>query len=142
MRLANLGYVDQNFDTNWSEFQRTYGLTQKKFPDPPTFDRLRDVHGDGLEPDPSQPAPQGKDDGPELFEDDGRFANVIEIVLNDAEGKPVAGERFEVLDEGSKAVASGTLDDKGFALVMDLPPGTFQVSFPDLNEDAWQSAEA
>jgi hypothetical protein len=142
MRLENLGYVHDEFDVNFAAFQRDYGLEEKKFPDPATLERLRDVHGDGLEP-PRPPAPpQGKDDGPELFEDDGRFANMIEVILTDADGNPAAGERFEVLDGGSAVVASGTLDGNGFAQVVDLSPGEHQVTFPDLDGAAWQTAEA
>jgi hypothetical protein len=58
--------------------------------------------------------------------------NWIEIELLDEEGEPVAGETYEIaLPDGS--VASGTLDEKGFAgrRHRSVP----QVSFPNLDQD-------
>ncbi|HEX5046091.1 MAG TPA: hypothetical protein VFX89_03140 [Gammaproteobacteria bacterium] len=61
----------------------------------------------------------------------------IEIELVDEANEPVPGEVYEItLPDGS--VAKGTLDGKGFARVEGIEPGTCQVTFPDLDKDAWE----
>jgi type VI secretion system secreted protein VgrG len=61
----------------------------------------------------------------------------IEIELVDGEGKPMAGEKYEVkLPDGS--VASGTLDEKGYARVDGVDPGKCQVTFPDADQESWK----
>lgn len=63
----------------------------------------------------------------------------IEIELVDEADQPVPGERYEItLPDGT--VASGTLDDRGFARVDGITPGTCQVTFPALDADAWEKA--
>jgi type VI secretion system secreted protein VgrG len=63
----------------------------------------------------------------------------IEIELVDEEGKPMAGESYQVtLPDGS--VESGTLDEKGFAHVGNIDPGNCQVTFPNLDKEAWEEA--
>jgi hypothetical protein len=63
----------------------------------------------------------------------------IEIELIDEADEPVAGERYEVtLPDGS--VAKGSLDSKGFARIDGIDPGECQISWPDLDKDAWQKA--
>ncbi len=60
----------------------------------------------------------------------------IEIELVDEEDNPVPGERYQItLPDGS--VAEGSLDEKGFARVDGIDPGTCQVTFPELDKDAW-----
>jgi type VI secretion system secreted protein VgrG len=61
----------------------------------------------------------------------------IEIQLNDEDGKPVPGEAYKVTLPDGTTVADGTLDDKGFARVDNIDPGTCQVTFPNLDKDAW-----
>jgi len=63
----------------------------------------------------------------------------IEIELVDNADKPVPGEGYEVkLPDGK--LASGTLDEKGFARIESIPKGTCQVSFPRLDKEAWKKA--
>ncbi len=63
----------------------------------------------------------------------------IEIELVDEAGKPVPGEKYSIkLPDGR--TESGTLDGKGFARVAPIDPGTCDVSFPDLDKDAWKKA--
>ena len=64
----------------------------------------------------------------------------IEIQLNDEEGKPVPGEPYKITLPDGKKVADGTLDDKGFARVDHIDAGTCQVTFPNLDKDAWDPA--
>ena len=61
----------------------------------------------------------------------------IEIELLDEEGKPAAGERYRVtVPDGTNQ--EGTLDEKGFARVDGIDPGTCKVTFPELDKEAWQ----
>ena len=64
----------------------------------------------------------------------------VEIELKLEDGKPVAGEPYQVtLPDGS--VASGTLDDKGLARIDGLPDaGECQVTFPKRDKTAWRPA--
>ena len=63
----------------------------------------------------------------------------IEIELVDEEGKPVPGEAFKVtLSDGS--VYPGTLNEKGFYRIEGIEPGTCQITFPNLDKDAWKKA--
>ena len=63
----------------------------------------------------------------------------IEIELRDEEGNPIAGERYEIKLPDGQRVARGTLDENGFARVEGFEPGECEVTFPDLDEDAWDS---
>jgi type VI secretion system secreted protein VgrG len=61
----------------------------------------------------------------------------IEIEMVDEENQPVPGMAYRItLPDGS--VADGTLDGKGFARVDGIESGTCQITFPDLDQDAWQ----
>jgi type VI secretion system secreted protein VgrG len=63
----------------------------------------------------------------------------IEIELVDEAGEPVPGEKYELtLPDGTKT--GGTLDSKGLARVEGIDPGTCQVTFPNLDKDAWKPA--
>jgi type VI secretion system secreted protein VgrG len=63
----------------------------------------------------------------------------IEIQLVDEDGKPVAGEPYRVtLPDGT--VADGTLDNKGFARIDHIDPGSCQVTFPNMDQEAWEQA--
>ena len=64
----------------------------------------------------------------------------IEIELVDENDDPVPGEQFEVeLPDGR--VRRGTLDNDGFARVDGFEPGgDCQVSFPRLDQGAWEKA--
>ncbi len=61
----------------------------------------------------------------------------IEIELVDEEGNPVPGEKYRITLP-DQSVAQGTLDEKGFARVEGVDPGTCQITFPDLDKDAWE----
>ena len=62
----------------------------------------------------------------------------IEIVLEDEAGKPVPGEAYRITLPDGTTLAEGTLDEKGFARVDNIDPGTCKVTFPDLDKDAWE----
>jgi type VI secretion system secreted protein VgrG len=62
----------------------------------------------------------------------------IEIELLDEAGKPVAGEPYKITLPDGTTVADGTLDDKGRARVSNIDPGSCQVTFPNLDQEAWK----
>jgi hypothetical protein len=62
----------------------------------------------------------------------------IEIELCDKEGKPVPGEPYEVILPDGQSVASGTLDEKGFARIEGIEPGNCQVVFPRHHNTCWK----
>jgi type VI secretion system secreted protein VgrG len=62
----------------------------------------------------------------------------IEIKLVDDAGKPVPGEPYKITLPDGTTVADGTLDDKGFARVDGIDPGTCKVTFPNLDKDSWK----
>lgn len=65
----------------------------------------------------------------------------IEIELVDEEGNPVPGEKYQIITPEDEKVASGSLDQNGFARVEGIKPGTCKVTFPKLDKDAWEPAQ-
>ena len=62
----------------------------------------------------------------------------IEIELVDGQKDPVPGEKYRITLPDGETVAEGTLDEKGVARVDGIDPGTCQITFPDLDKDAWK----
>ena len=62
----------------------------------------------------------------------------IEIELLDQDNKPVPGEKYRITLTDGTTLAEGTLDEKGFARVDNIDPGTCKVTFPELDKDAWK----
>ena len=61
----------------------------------------------------------------------------VEIQMLDEEGKPVAGEPYQIkLPDGT--VDSGTTDGSGVARVEGIDPGSCQITFPNRDQEAWQ----
>lgn len=61
----------------------------------------------------------------------------IEIELRDEEGKPLPGEVYKVVTSDNRS-RTGTLDDKGLARVEGIKKGNCNVSFPNLDKQAWR----
>jgi Rhs element Vgr protein len=61
----------------------------------------------------------------------------IDIELVDEEGQPVPGAAYRVTDSQGK-VKEGTLDANGHAHVTGISPGEAQITFPNLDQTAWQ----
>lgn len=61
----------------------------------------------------------------------------IEIEMVDEADEPVAGMVYRITLPDD-TVADGTLDENGFARVEGIVPGTCRVSFPDLDQEAWE----
>ena len=64
----------------------------------------------------------------------------IEIEMKDEADQPVAGEAFSITLPDGETVASGSLDDKGFARVEGIEPGSCKITFPNLDKSAWEEA--
>ena len=61
----------------------------------------------------------------------------IELKNRDEEESPASGEKYRVtLPDDS--VTEGTLDTDGKAKIQNIDPGMCQISFPDLDGDAWE----
>lgn len=72
-------------------------------------------------------------------EDEEKETTWIEIELVDEDDNPVPSERYEIeLPDGS--ITRGTLDQKGFARVEGIDPGNCKVTFPELDQECWESA--
>lgn len=82
---------------------------------------------------PPPPAPGGE--VPAIAPDDPPTWLEIELIGEDGNG--VVGERYVVVPPSGGPV-TGFLDEDGRAILDGLTPGTCQVSFPDLDSDAWQ----
>jgi hypothetical protein len=69
----------------------------------------------------------------ENFEDSGLilFKDSIEFQLVDEDGNPIGGQKYILhLPDGSKR--EGVLDDNGYASMQDVPPGKYNVVYPDV----------
>ena len=65
----------------------------------------------------------------------------IEIELVGEDDQPIPGAKYEVtVPDGSVKV--GTLDHKGLARVEGFEKGDCTISFPDLDQDAWEFIES
>lgn len=104
------------------------------------FAALTAVAGKAMEAGPLGEVRKGKP--PEPLPDhkpDPDKTHWIEIELLDEAGKPVPSEAVRVeLPDGT--VSTGTTNDKGVYRVAGIDPGNCQVSFPDLDEKAWEPA--
>ncbi|MEP6897883.1 MAG: type VI secretion system tip protein TssI/VgrG [Rhodanobacter sp.] len=90
--------------------------------------------------------PAWKSDGKESKADapthapDPDKTHYIEIALVDEAGKPVAGESVRVTLPDGKTLAEGCTNEKGEYKVSGIDPGSCQICFPDLDENAWEEA--
>lgn len=60
----------------------------------------------------------------------------IEIILVDAEGKPMPNVRYRITPPSGAAV-EGRLNEHGQAGLYQIEPGNCKITFPDLDKDAW-----
>ncbi len=75
---------------------------------------------------------------PKTQEEKEKKKNWIEIVLRDDKGKPKAGEPYKVILPDGTTAAEGTLDEKGFARVNGIEPGSCKISFPKRDKSCWK----
>ncbi len=64
----------------------------------------------------------------------------IEIEMVDENGDPVPGECYRVTLPDGETCAEGTLDENGFAHIDGIDPGNCQITFPNLDQDAWEKS--
>lgn len=64
----------------------------------------------------------------------------IEVELRDEAGQPVPGETVEVVLPDGETVACGTTNEKGLFKVEHIDAGNCTITFPDLDENAWEEA--
>lgn len=63
----------------------------------------------------------------------------IAISLVGEDGEPIADEKYQIeLPDGS--LREGYLDAEGKARLDDIPPGNCKVTFPELDQEAWEPA--
>ena len=61
----------------------------------------------------------------------------IEIILVDAEGKPMPNVKYRITPP-SGAPVEGRLNEHGQAGLYQIEPGNCKITFPDLDKDAWE----
>ena len=61
-------------------------------------------------------------------------------LVYESNGKPVVGMPYEVTLPDGKTISGGSTDDKGRARVDSIDPGSCQISFPSLDQEAWADA--
>ena len=70
-----------------------------------------------------------------------RLRTWIDVQLVGEDDAPIPDEKYEIRLPGG-ALRQGTLDENGSVRIDDIPPGMCQVSFPNLDQDAWTPIEA
>ena len=63
----------------------------------------------------------------------------IEIELVDEDDKPMPGEKYRV-ETPDGSVAEGTLNEQGVARIEGIDPGDCKITFPNLDQEAWERA--
>ncbi len=63
----------------------------------------------------------------------------VEVELVGEDNKPLAGVRFRITLPDN-TVAEGTLNEQGVARVEGIEPGSCKITFPELDQDAWEKA--
>jgi type VI secretion system secreted protein VgrG len=62
----------------------------------------------------------------------------VEIKIVDEDGDPVVGERYRVTLPDGETLAEGTTDEKGYAKVTNIDPGSCKITFPRIDGRAWK----
>jgi hypothetical protein len=75
---------------------------------------------------------------PETKEEKKKKPTWIEIELVNEKKKPIPGEPYKVVLADGQTVAEGTLNEKGFARVDGIEPGTCTVVFPRRDKSCWK----
>lgn len=60
----------------------------------------------------------------------------IEIILVDMDGNPMPGVKYRITPPGG-APTEGTLNEFGQAGLYQIEPGSCKITFPDLDQEAW-----
>lgn len=90
--------------------------------------------------DPFKPPEEGaaaSSDAAEQHQEEEHPPSWIEIELAGEDDKPIPGEKYRItLPDGT--ADEGTLDQNGWARVDGFKKGSCKISFPDLDEEAWE----
>lgn len=62
----------------------------------------------------------------------------VEIVLVDMEGNPLPGVKYRIELPGGE-IKEGQLNSYGQAAFYELDPGNCKITFPELDQDAWEA---
>ncbi len=79
-------------------------------------------------------APSHRPDDPENKDK----THFVEVELVDEAGKPVTGERVRVTLPDGETIAERCTDDKGLVRIDHVDPGSCKITFPDLDDNAWE----
>ena len=63
----------------------------------------------------------------------------IEIEAFDNKKKPMVGEPYKVILPDGQTAAEGSLNEKGYARVEGIEPGSCKVSFPRRDQSSWKN---
>ncbi len=97
-------------------------------------EQIQDKSGKyGSTPVPAYKAPEAEEEGSE--EKDTAW---IEIELTGEDEGPIVGERYRITLSDGETVDEGTLNDEGLARLEGIEAGTCRITFPDLDQDAWE----
>lgn len=108
-------------------------------------DALEDKEGEIAESKARERAIEAGDSGSEKVkkyvppEDEETELTWIEVELQDRNGDPVPGARFLITTPDEQKIR-GTLDKDGLARVENVTPGTCKITFPEYDQDAWETA--
>jgi hypothetical protein len=61
------------------------------------------------------------------------LSTFFEVKLLDPDKEPIPNENYQVCKIDGTVVAEGTLDEKGYAMVDNLPKDKYKVNFPNIN---------
>jgi hypothetical protein len=80
------------------------------------------------------------DKPPQTEEEKQKKKSWIEIELVDEDDHPVPGEPYRIILPDGESAREGTLDEKGFAHIDGIEPGTCKILFPNQEKSSWQPA--
>ncbi len=83
------------------------------------------------------PAPVALAPAPTRQEEKKQEKPWVEIILVDMEGKPMPGVKYRLTPPGGTPV-EGILNQYGQAGLYQIDPGNCKITFPDLDQDAWE----
>src|SRR5262245_6525821 len=106
----------------------------------PTYKNQRQAAVAGLAPAAAvaaQAAAQARSHDP-TSEENKEKKSWIEIEMVDEQDKPVSGEKYRITLPDGTTIDEGTLDEKGCARIENIDPGSCKITFPNLDQDAWE----
>ncbi len=110
---------------------RSPGASGPSGPPPPSIPAAGSAPASAIEEAASEPVEPATPREPEL--------SWIEVELVGEDDSPIPGERYR-LTLGNGRVLEGSLDAQGRARIEQVTPGSFDLTFPGLDEEAWNRA--